>query len=193
MAGRADEALVAIRRSFPVLDATDRMLSIRVYKVLVAETMELAGDLAGAEEQLRSKWQLFRGLDHWDPDARAIQAARQLAHLYCDQGRWDEAERCLEYGRDVQIPDYFRHESVLRLAVGARVAAHRGRSEEATALAGRAAAMADGSDFLNLRARTWLAVAEVDERGGERQKRASPGRLPPTSTRRKATRRVSLW
>src|SRR5262249_46383194 len=43
MAGRADEAREAIDRGLPVLDATEELLDIRVYKVLVAETMELAG------------------------------------------------------------------------------------------------------------------------------------------------------
>jgi tetratricopeptide (TPR) repeat protein len=166
MAGRTDEAREAIAGSLPVLDATGRMLDFRVYKTLVGETLELAGDLAGAEAQLRSKWLLFRDLGTWDPDARGIQAAHQLAHLYCDQDRWDEAEHCLDYGRDVPIHDSFLHESVLRLAVKARVEAHHGRIAEATALARRATSMADRSDFLNLRARTWLAASEVEDRAG---------------------------
>ncbi len=166
MAGRREEARERIARSLPVLDATHHLLAIRVYRVLVAEALELAGDLAGAEEQLLLKWQHFRDERVWVPDARAMQAAYQLGQLYCDQRRWDEAVQCLEYGREIAIPEYFRHESVLRLTVGARVEAHRGRAEEATALVRRAAAMADMSDFLNLRARTWLAVAEVEQRAG---------------------------
>jgi hypothetical protein len=64
------------------------------------------------------------------------------------------------------VPPYFLRESVERLAVMALLAAHRGRLAEALTLATRAVELAETSDFLNLRARTWLALAEVQRQSG---------------------------
>jgi tetratricopeptide (TPR) repeat protein len=196
MAGRADEAREQIVRRLSVFDATGRMRAIRVYRILVAEAMELVGDLDQAEQQLRVKWQLFRDERQWVPDARAMHAAYHLGQLYCDQGRWEEAERCLEYGRSVPTPDYFRHESVIRLAVAARVEAQRGNSAESIRLAHRATSLADLSDFLNLRARTWLARAEVEERGGRaveaRAAREAAANIYQAKGNTLALRRVAL-
>ena len=93
-------------------------------------------------------------------------AAYHLALLYCDQGRWDEAGRCLEYGRDAPVPADFRREAVVGLAARARLAAHRGDPAEAVTLAQHAVELAGRSDMLNLRARIWLALAEVQRRNG---------------------------
>ena len=62
----------------------------------------------------------------------------------------------------------------------ARLAAHRGELAEAVALAQRAVELAERSDMLNLRARVWLALAEVqraarrDGRGRRRRRRGDP-------------------
>jgi len=96
-----------------------------------------------------------------------MRAAYQLALLYCDEGRWDDAEDCLSYGKDVPVPTYFLHEAVLGLVARARLTAHRGRLAEAMTLAQRGVELAERSDMLNLGARARLALAEVQERNGE--------------------------
>ena len=108
-------------------------------------------------------WQWFRDVEPTRPMRRRCSAAYQLALLYCDEGRWEDAERCLAYGRDVPVPAYFRHEAVLGLAARARLAAHRGRLAEAVRSRERAVELAERSDMLNLRARVWLALAEVQQ------------------------------
>jgi hypothetical protein len=59
---------------------------------------------------------------------------------------------------------------VLGLAARARIAAHRGDTAGAVALAQRAVELADQSDMLNLRARVWLALAEVQRCNGQKTK-----------------------
>jgi tetratricopeptide (TPR) repeat protein len=166
MAGRLDEARDCVERSGPILDELNLVSISWVYKVVAAEAKELIGDLAGAEEELRAKWMHFRNRGDCDPDARAMVAACLLALLYCDEGRWEDAEACLEYGSEVPEPPYFLHEAVVRLAAAGRVAAHRGELPEAIAYAERAVALAGRSDFLNLRARVCLAAADVQRAAG---------------------------
>ena len=95
-----------------------------------------------------------------------MNAAYRLAALYCDQGRWDEAAECLAYGRDVARSDARSSTATFRLAAEARLAAHRGELAEALTLAQRAVERAERSDMLNLRARAWLALAEVQRARG---------------------------
>ena len=109
-------------------------------------------------------WTFYRDHAPHDPDVMAMTPAYHLALLYCDQGRWDDAGRCLEYGRDVPVPADFRREAVLGLAARARLTAHRGDRRKPSTLAQRAVELAERSDMLNLRARIWLALAEVQRR-----------------------------
>ena len=60
------------------------------------------------------------------PNAAAMQSAYLLALLYCDDGRWDDAEQCLAYGAEVPEPVFFLLETLLGLVGRARLMAHRG-------------------------------------------------------------------
>src|SRR5262249_51217582 len=124
------------------------------------EARELLGDRAGAEEELTAKWQWYRDLGDYAPDARAMQLAYELALLYCDEGRWGDAERCLDYGSGVPVPTYFKLEAVRGLAARARLAAHHGRPAEAVRLAQCAVQLAELGDMLNLTPPVWAARAE---------------------------------
>lgn len=174
MDGRFDEAREELDRSVAVLDSTNQMMGdVRIYRTLVAETLVLLGDRDGAAEELKAQWQWFRDPERWEVDLRAVYASCRLASLSCDQGRWDEARSWLEFGRELRIPSSFRLDSVLRLGVSARVAVHEGRVSEALELARRAVAIADLSDFVNLRARTWLVLAEADRHAGREPQAAA--------------------
>ena len=61
--------------------------------------------------------------------------------------------------------------AALRFAASARVAAHRGEHAQALELAQRAVELAEPSDLLNLRARVWLALAEVQRAQAPRRRR----------------------
>jgi tetratricopeptide (TPR) repeat protein len=102
------------------------------------------------------------------PEARALRVAAHLALLLCDQGRWDEAAAYLAYGGDIDgaEPVQGKIYSWYRFAARGRLAAHRGELGEALELVRQAAEVADRADWLNVRARVWLAVAEVTRVAG---------------------------
>jgi hypothetical protein len=132
-----------------------------------AHARELLGDLAGAEQDHVAKWESLReGRGHL-PDARAMLAAGELAHLLCSEGRWDEAEALLVYGSDVPEPSFYRKEAVVRLAVRGRIALHRGDLEGATDLAVRAVELGEQTDLLNWRGRLWETAAEAHRAAGD--------------------------
>ena len=166
MAGRFGDAQDHVQRSGLVLDVLPMTTPSSVYRSLAARALELAGDGAGAGAELSEKWRSLRDASGTRPDARAMDAACMHALLLCDDGRWDEAERRLSYGDEVPEPGFFRVESVLRLAARARVAANHGELDEALALARRAVDRAEPTDLLDLRARLWLALAEVQRATG---------------------------
>ena len=180
MAGRFDEARELVRKSSLVLDELN-LLTRSVYRLIAATAKELIGDRVGAEHELTAAWQGLSGLRGDAVDARAMSAAYDLAQLYCDEGRWEDAERCLDYGRDV--PEIKSHTVAARpFAVSARVAAHRGEHAQALELAQRAVELAEPSDLLNLRARVWLALAEVQRTQAPRRRRVPRSRRRSIST-----------
>jgi hypothetical protein len=167
MAGRPAEATELLRRSSAILDEM-KFRAMQVYRHLVAHTLELCGDLAGAERELAGQWSYFDELNGGAFDTRAWTARAELARLYCDQGRWTEAAEQLDYGNRQR--DEHRSDT-LGLATAGRIAAHQGRSEEATILAERAIG---ASERLSPRsaAAVWLAVAEVEASSGRPPDRA---------------------
>jgi tetratricopeptide (TPR) repeat protein len=168
MAARFDEACEHLGRSGPVLDQLDQTGSSWLTRFEVAEAKELIGDRAGAEQELAAMWLRFRDTGGGATESRALRAASHLGLLYCDEGRWDDAAECLQYGQEVPEPTVFHHQAtVLRTAVRARLAAHQGEHEEALRLAQLAVDVVEGSGFLNLTARVWLVLAEVQRKSGQ--------------------------
>jgi DNA-binding SARP family transcriptional activator len=165
MTGRPDEARELIRTSGLVLDELDHN-TYWVYRWAAAEARKLTDDRAGAERDLVAQWQWFREVGYPAIDERAMNAACRLALLYCEDGRWDEAERCLTYGRHVLHPRTTAT-TANRLAAKALLVAHSGSPAEAVSLARAAVERAEPTDNLNLRAHMWLALAEVQRVAGE--------------------------
>ena len=164
MAARFDEAREHLRSSSLVLDELNHN-KYWVYRWATADAKELCGDHAGAVHELVSQSQWFRALRHEGIDERAMHASYNLASFYCGDGRWDEAADCLAYGRNIPV-GHSTATAFYRLTGLARVAAHRGRLDEALTLAKRAIEFAEPTDALNLRARVWLALAEVERARG---------------------------
>jgi DNA-binding SARP family transcriptional activator/tetratricopeptide (TPR) repeat protein len=167
MAGRFDESREQVRRSSSVLDEVSYLEPSWVYRTKAGHAKELTGDRAGAELEYLAAWQGFDELGDAQVDERAMQAAGYLANLYCDEGRWDDAARCLALGEDIALAGP-TGTALLRLCARARVAAHQGELAEALTLARRAVETAEPSDGLNVKARTWLALAEVQGAAGLR-------------------------
>ncbi len=165
MAGRFDDAREYGRESSRVLRQANMLTHSWVTHMVASEANEFAGDRPGAELELEAMWDAFRGTLDGAPDGRAMQAAYRLANLYCDDGRWDDAEACLAFHPDLPTSSLGRV-AIFRLAAEARVAARRGRLDAAIPLARDAVELAESTDLLNLRARVWLASAEVQTAAG---------------------------
>ncbi len=166
MTGRFDEAREALHASSDVLDELNIVTATWAHRWSLAEAKDLLGDRAGAEQELAATWERFRDIGGDTPDRRAMHGAYRLALLRCDAGRWDEAERCLEYAAEVPVPPYYTAESAFGLAARGRLAAHQGRLDGAIALARAAVELADRSDNLNVRARIWSSLAAVEHARG---------------------------
>jgi tetratricopeptide (TPR) repeat protein len=163
---RFDEAMELVRQSSLVLDELSRMTVISQYRYECAYAKELAGDRAGAEHELTARWSTLRDSGYGGTDRRAIEAAYRLGRFYCDEGRWDDAERFIAHGRGVRLAAH-SGVAVVRLALEARLAAHGGRLAEALTLAQRAAGGARLWEPTNAKAGIWLALAEVHRARGE--------------------------
>jgi tetratricopeptide (TPR) repeat protein len=154
MDGRLDEARDLLERSSPILEELGQAILSTTSRLEAALALDLCGDRPGAEHELETSWRaLAAHRSDGKPQAAAMAHVHGLALLYCDDGRWDEAERCLEYGRE--IPTF-------GLAARARVAAHRGDLGEALSLARRGVELAGESNGV-----CWLALAEVLRANGE--------------------------
>jgi class 3 adenylate cyclase len=119
-----------------------------VYRWVGAEARELAGDLEGAERELIGMFEYFRDLRPGEIDGRASGACDRLAHLYCDQGRWDEAAEVFAYDPRAR-------------AVRARLAAHEGLPGALELAEQVAAAVETSPPSLSYRAAMQLVLAEV--------------------------------
>jgi class 3 adenylate cyclase/tetratricopeptide (TPR) repeat protein len=171
MAGDPEIALELVGESSAVLDERNLWIYSWLDRGRAAYARELAGDRFGAEREWLARWQYFsRQGDRsklW-----VVSSAYNLGLLYCDEGRWDEAEQVAAKVRDVQLGGGVS-EVALRFTLEARLAANDGRLEEAVALAGQATApmtfdgvvVADRSWHGD--ARALAAAAEVLSRKGE--------------------------
>jgi tetratricopeptide (TPR) repeat protein len=166
MCGRAEEALALVESSGRLLDELDIFGPSIVWLEAAAEALELAGDRRGAMRELETKWLRLDELAIGSFDIQAMGAAYRLALLHCDEGSWDEAERCVAYRADPPESPFFYEALPLRLAVEARLAGRAGRHAEAVTLAERAVAIVDECDIPNLRAKIREALAEVQWAAG---------------------------
>ena len=160
MAANFDQAQRCARLADPGFGSVDTMPAA-IGQGWVARTKELSGDLAGAVAAQKAKWLFFGGGSDRPPDGRAIDAATEIARICCDTGGWDEAEEWIGHFRGAR-----KRVDSGRLAVEARIAAHRGNFGEALDLGGQAVEHAEGVDNLNRRAEAWLALAEVQRAAG---------------------------
>jgi DNA-binding SARP family transcriptional activator len=166
MAARFDEALGRIEKSDVVLDELDSISWTWRERWVNGLTRELAGDREGAERDLLAQWLKCRDA-HGPRSVPAVNASSRLALLYCDEGRWEDAENCLTPSQGLPEPTWFRHAAVTRLAAQALVTAHHGDHDEATRLAHRAVELCEPTDCLELRPRLWVAFADVQRAVGQ--------------------------
>jgi DNA-binding SARP family transcriptional activator/class 3 adenylate cyclase len=160
MTERPAEAIRLLDEAGDVLDDLS-LRTAQVYRWVGAYARELAGDIAGAESELTAIWAYFRDLRPGQIDTRARVATTELARMYCDLRRWDDADATLEYGRSASAVQPSR-----LLAVEARLAAHQG-SPVALARAREAVAKSEHrAPALTTGAIVQAALAEVERTTG---------------------------
>ena len=155
MAGRFDESRECEGKAGPVLDDAGMESLSWAALDMASYACKLAGNREGAKRLLEMKWRVYP-VENGKTHRLAMDAAGNLADRYCDEGRWSEAEAILARYRDVRTYD----------RVEARIAAHRGRTDEALALAERVVEGGERTDLLNRRADAWLTFAEVQRAAG---------------------------
>ena len=101
MAGRFDEASEHIVASSASSTRPDQSILSLHSRAMVGQVKELAGDLAGAKQDVLTSFLSMRDARGEGSEARALKAAAELALLCCDEGDWDEAAEYLSYGRQV--------------------------------------------------------------------------------------------
>jgi predicted ATPase len=159
MAGRFDESRECGRWADPILDEAGVESLSWGSLGSASYARYLNGDVEGAARAIESKWHAYP-VEEGKTQSLAISASFVLANFYCDQGRWDEAQKCI-----AAYPTA-RASNPSRLSAEARIAAHHGKVEEALELAHRAVAGVERTDMPNERAARWLSLAEVQRAAG---------------------------
>ena len=160
--GRFDEARELERRAAPILE--EAQVESMSWGSLGASsrTKVLLGDVAGAMDDLRAKWHAYP-VEDGKTQTLAIAAAHALALLYCQEGRWEDAERTLAaFRRDDR-------ETGTRLLAESQLAVDYGNYEEAVTLARRVVDGGERRDGLIFRAEAWLVLADAHRAAGQDQ------------------------
>jgi class 3 adenylate cyclase/tetratricopeptide (TPR) repeat protein len=127
----------------------------RIVELGMPEVRAQAFQLRGEAERFLGQPDLaegyFRGaVEHWDAVGETgfnSTLTALLALALCDLDRFDDAEEQAARSRELGAEDDFATQSAWRMA-GARVLSHRGRDDEAIALAAEAVAIMEPTDYL---------------------------------------------
>jgi ATP/maltotriose-dependent transcriptional regulator MalT len=117
----------------------------------------LAGDAVAAERELRPAYEMLRRTEHWGYLASIVP---RFVDALLAQGRDEEGLRATEL-IDRHLVEEDVDGQVGWRRVRARLLVHRGELEQAERLARDASAMAERTDYLELRAEALVALAEV--------------------------------
>jgi predicted ATPase/class 3 adenylate cyclase len=156
--GRFEEARERIARAKALLQDVAATMWMAGPLAQFAGLVELwAGDAAAAEDELRWGYEQLAKIGEmaWLPTVVDI-----LSEAVFAQGRYDEAEALTRASEQIAGTEDL-YSQVLRKIVRARVLGRRGQLEEAHRLARESVAIAEATDFLQLRARAFLALGEI--------------------------------
>jgi tetratricopeptide (TPR) repeat protein len=164
MACDTEQARAYLHASSQVLDEARMVTPSGVSRFVASDAKRYLGDRTGAQHELEAMVAYFREIGGV-PDMRAMNASFHLAVLYCDDGRWEDADACLAPYRQLPELPWIALEAC-RCAVEARLAARRDRADRAVELVERAIELSETTDQPNARADIWLAAAEVHRAAG---------------------------
>ena len=156
--GRFDEARTLIGRAKELLEEIALTVWLAGPVAQFAGWVEfLAGDLAGAERELRRGFDKFTEIGElsWLSTTAAL-----LAEVVCEQGRDEEAEELTIASEESADPEDVYSHALLR-SVRAKVLARRADTEASERLARESVALADTTDFPALRWHTRVGHAGI--------------------------------
>jgi tetratricopeptide (TPR) repeat protein len=155
--GRIPEARQLLAESRAVLEDIGASLLLAATANERGQLESLAGDPAARERELREGYEQLRAMGE-----RGLLStiAADLADALLDLGRVDEAEAMCAVAEEAGAEDDMVTQVVVR-TVRARLAAARGRMEEALTLVADAVALADQGEYYDLRTRSRQAFAQL--------------------------------
>jgi class 3 adenylate cyclase/tetratricopeptide (TPR) repeat protein len=154
---------------------TERAVAIReeLHQVVTADAERgnflapveaLAGNLERAQQLLVDS---YEALTEAGERGYASTIAGQLADLYVETGRIDDADHYAQLARELASADDVDAQT-RSLCVQARVMTARGQTQAALAAAAAAVAMIERTDYLELKGKAYLDLAEVRLAAGDR-------------------------
>jgi tetratricopeptide (TPR) repeat protein len=164
MQNRIDEGRETVARGREMLHDLGAPL-VWAAGATVAGSVELmAGNEHAAEDVMQPAYEL---LEQIGETGYLSTLAAYLAEALYRQSREDESHRYTRISERVAAADDFESQASWR-AVRAKLKARQGRAEEAERIARQAVEIARKTDFLDLRGRTLLSLAEVLQLAGQR-------------------------
>jgi class 3 adenylate cyclase len=162
MQGRFEEARQGIQDIRSYLSERGMRLRLGITSLSGGAVEVLAGDLEAAERDFASGIAILRSLGETGVvSTLAAMRARALYHL----GRPEDTEAAIALARETGAPGDIATQAEWR-SVAAMAAADDGRLDEASRLITEAVEMVEPTDFLELRAGTFEALAHVEARAG---------------------------
>ena len=168
MRGEFDEARGLYARAVATYEEMGHDFRLAARTLVGSEIELLAGDAAAAERELRRGCEILERMG--DRGVRSTLSA-YLARVLALQGRYDDAGELARFSAETAGADDLVTQVVWRSAQ-AVVLAHRGEHGAAEELATEATALAADTDFLDLRASSVVALADVLATAGEDERAA---------------------
>jgi predicted ATPase/DNA-binding SARP family transcriptional activator len=157
MEGRFDEARELLELDRAIIEDMGLRVTAAVASEIWGIVEMLAGEPAAAERRLLEGYAILEAMGE---KSGLSTLAAMLAHAVEAQGRHDEAYRFTEISEE-SAPEEDRSANVYWLAARAKLLARRGEPAEGEALARKALALAEPTDFLNMRGQVLMDLGEV--------------------------------
>lgn len=179
MRGDFKRARLVYERAQRVNEELGHELNAAAHCQAVGEVELLAGEPAQAEAALRRGYEKLAAMGE---RGYLATVAHQLADALLAQSRWEDAERFSAEAEELAAPSDLHAQTGWR-RTRACVLARRGDVREAQRLGHEAVALARRSDSLDMEAASFVALGEVLELSGERDRSAAGGPPGPCALR----------
>ena len=169
MLGRFDGTADKIDRAEAILEELGLGLIALTSEEVRAAVHLLAGDPEAAEQPLR---RTYDALERAGERGMLSTTAAELAEALYEQGHLEEAERYAAASEEAGASDDVATQLLVR-GLRAKLAARRGATQEAEALARSAVELAASTEAPNFRGHAWMDLAEVLRLAGRAEEAAA--------------------